>query len=177
MKLLIWEEIFQLDNESRQRNPWNFASRVFFYYFYFCFLNSSGRSRAKSKTPQMESYFHPINGHWSPPSLTTSDIELVSVQEARVTELGVRTWDLWLRGPSFYPLYHGLGGGRHCTNSTTSWVWAVTPPTLPRAGWGYHSTHSMMGSVVPTLKILIVKQLTRRSHSHWFNIYSIKVNS
>ena len=39
-----------------------------------------------SKTPPQETFFHPLNGteHGSPPSLTTRDKELVSVQEVRI---------------------------------------------------------------------------------------------
>ena len=48
--------------------------------FFFSFLNSCGCSKAKSKTPPQEIFFHPLNGTelGSHPFLTTRDRELVS---------------------------------------------------------------------------------------------------
>ena len=63
-----------------------FCFAFVFVLFLGSFLNSCGCSTAKSKTPRQETYFYPLNSteHWSQPSLTTRDRELVSVVEVRI---------------------------------------------------------------------------------------------
>ena len=98
----------------------------------FSFLNSCGRSMAKSKTPPTETCFYQLNGaeHGSPPSLATRDRELVFASDHASTTGWVRTRDLWTRCPSLYQFYHGLGNYiprsglryRGLGNYTTDWV-------------------------------------------------------
>ena len=66
-------------------------------------------------------FFHLINGteHGSPPSLTTSDRELVSVLELRINPR-ILTRDLWLRSQS---LFQRLGV---CVHMCTVWVCVQT---------------------------------------------------
>ena len=86
----------------------------FLFVLFLCsFLNSCGRSTAKSMTPPQETFFYPLNGseRGSHPSLTTRDRELVSVLEVRIE--------------------HGDLNPRALTPQS------VTLPTLPRAGRVY----------------------------------------
>ena len=94
---------------------------------------------AKSKTPPYQTiFFYPLTSteHWSQPSLTTHDKELISILEVRIDP-----WDL---------------------NPRPLTPQSVTLPTLPQAGVLYHGLgHINYSTALPLFKALLISNHDR----------------